>query len=236
MSEIVDEILHNLHFFHPITIRGRGVQNQWALGHEEWKQSFLPEDFTGLSVLDVGCNNGYFSFLAEDRGAAEIIAIDDPWDPQEQCVDSRAIMSAIILNWSKVRYRTGSVYELAYLERKFDVVIFFEVFYHLKHPQLALEEIAKVCGGDLYLCTHFMPGDENVAKIKPECGQDYTLWFVPTVPTVVTMLVEAGFTDVKELGRKNDRVMFKASAPDLAATRQRAEALVRIGKTWEGRK
>ena len=93
-----------------------------------------------------------------------------------------------------------------------------------------------MCKGDLYLCTHFRIGDEPIADIKPPQGIDYTLWFVPTVRTVITMLEEAGFNDVHELGRKTDRVVIKASSPDTSALRQRTEATVRIGKTWEGRK
>jgi tRNA (mo5U34)-methyltransferase len=34
-------------------------------------------DFTGKTVLDVGCWDGYWSFLAERRGAADVLGIDD---------------------------------------------------------------------------------------------------------------------------------------------------------------
>jgi tRNA (mo5U34)-methyltransferase len=34
-------------------------------------------DFAGKSVLEIGCWDGYWSFYAEKRGAAEVLATDD---------------------------------------------------------------------------------------------------------------------------------------------------------------
>ena len=36
----------------------------------------LPDDMTGMRVLDIGCCEGFFSFEAERRGAADVVAID----------------------------------------------------------------------------------------------------------------------------------------------------------------
>ena len=36
----------------------------------------LPEDLSGKSVLDIGAYDGYFSFEAERRGAARVLAFD----------------------------------------------------------------------------------------------------------------------------------------------------------------
>lgn len=36
----------------------------------------LPEDFSGLSVLDIGCDHGAFTKLAADRGAESVLGLD----------------------------------------------------------------------------------------------------------------------------------------------------------------
>ena len=36
----------------------------------------LPNDLSGLRVLDLGARDGFFSFECEKRGAAEVIAVD----------------------------------------------------------------------------------------------------------------------------------------------------------------
>ena len=37
----------------------------------------LPEDFSGMSVLDVGTFDGFYAFLAEARGARRVVAVDN---------------------------------------------------------------------------------------------------------------------------------------------------------------
>ena len=37
----------------------------------------IPDDLTGLSVLDIGAWHGYFSFECERRGAQRVLAIDN---------------------------------------------------------------------------------------------------------------------------------------------------------------
>lgn len=36
----------------------------------------LPEDLTGKTVLDLGCDHGWWSKLASDRGAARVLGVD----------------------------------------------------------------------------------------------------------------------------------------------------------------
>jgi len=40
------------------------------------QQMNLPSDFTGLSVLDVGCNSGSLCFETKKRGASKVVGID----------------------------------------------------------------------------------------------------------------------------------------------------------------
>ena len=36
----------------------------------------MPDDMTGMSVLDIGCNAGHFAFQAADRGASRVVGVD----------------------------------------------------------------------------------------------------------------------------------------------------------------
>src|SRR5215468_2825646 len=96
----------------------------------------LPSSLDGLSVLDIGAWDGFFSFEAERRGARRVVAYD--LTPE----DYFGFSTAKALLDSKVQYVEGSVYELS--ERavgRFDVVLFLGVFYHLRYPLLALDRI-----------------------------------------------------------------------------------------------
>jgi tRNA (mo5U34)-methyltransferase len=65
-------------WFHSIDVGGGVV----TLGHksaevlaEEFERLGLP-DLDGLSVLDIGAWDGFFSFTCEERGAARVVALD----------------------------------------------------------------------------------------------------------------------------------------------------------------
>jgi tRNA (mo5U34)-methyltransferase len=113
----------------------------------------LPEDLTGMRVLDIGARDGFYTFEAERRGAAEVIALDN-MPPTET-----GFAIAAELLGSKATYLVENVYSLD-PDRygRFDLVLFLGVIYHLRHPLLALDRIFDVCapGASLLLETHMI--------------------------------------------------------------------------------
>ena len=108
----------------------------------EWRRNFvgLNEEFLrGKRVLDIGAYSGAFSFLLEDLGA-EVVALD-VYDP-----DRNGFNVVHELRRSRVRHMRMSIYDLDPDELGlFDIVACYGVFYHLKHPLLALERCNSVC-------------------------------------------------------------------------------------------
>ena len=101
----------------------------------------LPEDLRGKSVLDIGCNEGFFAFEAERRGAAYVLAIDSDAKARKKFHVVKHLLK------SNVEFRFLDVTDLD--ERtigRFDVTLFFSVFHHLKYPFLALDKVASVTG------------------------------------------------------------------------------------------
>src|SRR6201996_4023048 len=102
----------------------------------------LPDDLSGLRVLDIGARDGFFSFECERRGAAEVVAID--YLPPEET----GFPIAKKLVGSDVELRQANVYDLTPEEfGTFDLVLFLGVLYHLRDPMLALDRIADVSTG-----------------------------------------------------------------------------------------
>jgi len=230
--------VHHWHHRIPITaeITTPGVQDtQGMLTHLD-----LPEDCTGLRVLDIGARDGFFSFEVERRGATDIVALDNV--PP----DRTGFAVAAELLGSRAEYVTDNVYNLS-VERygRFDLVLFFGVLYHLRHPLLALDHIWDVChrGARLYVESHMI--DEGLVDrdgafhrmdaLHPDLrglplveffpgrmlGNDFTSKWAPNQVALDGMLGAAGF-DVTRRWLLAFRGGATAVARDLDAEGQRA--------------
>jgi SAM-dependent methyltransferase len=91
----------------------------------------LPGDLTGKTVLDVGCNAGFYAFEMKRRGAAHVVAVDS--DPRYL---AQARLAAEVLGHD-IELRELDVYRVGELGARFDLVIFMGVLYHLRHPLLS---------------------------------------------------------------------------------------------------
>ncbi len=113
----------------------------------------LPEDCSGMRVLDIGTRDGFFAFEVERRGASEVIGLDNVpphltgFNVAKELLNSRA------------EYVVDNVYNLSVAKYgRFDLVLFFGVLYHLRHPLLAMDRIWDVCNQSalLYVESHMI--------------------------------------------------------------------------------
>jgi hypothetical protein len=65
-------------WFHTFALnRAAGIYTPGVARDHRYRVSTLPSDFGGMSVLDVATFDGFYAFLAEDRGADRVVAIDN---------------------------------------------------------------------------------------------------------------------------------------------------------------
>ena len=155
----------------------------------------LPLDLTGQRILDIGSWNGALSLDCARRGAEFVLGIG-PEDPEASGFNYLKKRTGFM----NVQYQLGSTYDLSKLNLgKFDTVLFCGVLYHLRYPILALDQIASVCSGDLYIETEI---DESLAIGTPlwkfhrlnDLNADYSNWFTPNSTAVVEATQSAGFS------------------------------------------
>jgi tRNA (mo5U34)-methyltransferase len=116
----------------------------------------LPQDLDGWTVLDVGCNAGFYSFELARRGAV-VTAID--MDPHYL---SQARWAAEQLGLQdRVTFWQAQVYDVASTPMEYDLVWFMGVFYHLRYPLLALDLLARRAKRLLMFQTMTYPEDES---------------------------------------------------------------------------
>ena len=173
----------------------------------------LPASLAGKSVLDIGCNGGFYAMEMKRRGAARVLGIDS-----DEAYLAQGRFAADVAGL-EIEFAKLSVYDVGVLEERFDLVIFMGVLYHLRHPLLALDLIYEHVADDLLLFQSLQRGGDGLSPIAADypfqeravfdqpdyprlhfieeryCG-DPTNWFVPNRAGAEAMLRSAGFTDL----------------------------------------
>jgi tRNA (mo5U34)-methyltransferase len=165
----------------------------------------IPSDLNGKRVLDIGTWDGWYAFELAKRGA-HVLAIDC-WD------NPRFHEMRRMLNLERqVDYRLLDVYDISpETVGRFDIVIFFGVLYHLKHPLLALERVCSVTR-DLACVDSFVLREPHQPELPfegrlvmeffetDEFGGQTDNWVAPSAPCLAAFCRTAGFARVELVG------------------------------------
>jgi tRNA (mo5U34)-methyltransferase len=101
----------------------------------------VPQDLRGWSVLDIGCNAGFYSIELARRGA-RVFGMD-----VEPLYLKQAQWAARQFPFQdRLSFIEGDVYDLLSSNTQYDLVWFTGVFYHLRYPTLALDLVRRVAG------------------------------------------------------------------------------------------
>ena len=170
-----------------------------GVNHIEWimDRAGVPARLDGLSVLDIGTTNGGAAFLAERRGASRIVAVDiypSHWfgfDTIAQTLGSQAT------------FMQSSVYDLPQrVHDRFDVVIFFGVLYHLRHPLLAIDALHSLTSGRVYVESAICDREDaaGLTEFYPrEFAGDGSNWFLPSQQCLREWFESSGFVVTDEV-------------------------------------
>jgi tRNA (mo5U34)-methyltransferase len=200
---------HNLHL-----PDGRRTAPDHPLGDFpafKWGQIALAvdEDLSGTTALDIGCNAGFYSFQLAARGA-HVLGID----ADEHYLRQARWAASLLDPEGRVTFASMQVYDLARTAERYDLVLFLGVLYHLRHPQLALDIVARLATRRLVFQTLTMPGEQpldppadllleerarlagpgwpRMAFVERSLAGDPTNWWVADDACVRAMLRSAG--------------------------------------------
>jgi tRNA (mo5U34)-methyltransferase len=166
---------------------GNGVvtPGQWGPPNPALLEAYDRIDFRGKKVLDIGCWDGLWSFEAEKRGAATVYATDDI--SQRSFSEQPTFRLAHDVLRSQVKYVPNlSIYDVRTLgPDDFDVVVFSGVYYHLRHPLLALAMLRQIMatGGVIIVEGPVVDNTEDSFAsfyYHDTFADDVSNWWVPT--------------------------------------------------------
>jgi tRNA (mo5U34)-methyltransferase len=199
-------------WFHDLDLQGVRTMPDHPLGSfldELWEQvePAFPTDMTGKTVLDIGCNAGFYSLRLHARGA-RVTGIDHDAHYLRQARFAAETLGA------DIEYLQLDAYEVERLGRQFDYVLFMGVFYHLRYPLLALDRVARLprerlvfqsmirgAEGARWLEEDYPIGEAEIFEdprmpamyfIEHRYAADPTNWWVPNESGMEAMLRSAG--------------------------------------------
>jgi tRNA (mo5U34)-methyltransferase len=170
----------------------------------------LPPDLSGMTVLDIGCNGGFYAIEMKRRGANRVVAVDHDPDYLAQARFAAEVFGV------EIDFRELSAYDLAALGERFDIVLFLGVLYHLRHPLLALDLIHEHVARDLLVFQSMQRGSSEIELLESDYpitevgvfersgvprlhfieqryAGDPTNWWLPNRACTEAMLRSAGF-------------------------------------------
>lgn len=189
--------LAQLGYYHSIELPdGQVIPGIQSIEKQRWRlaQFPIPRDLRGKRVLDIGAWDGWFSFEMERRGA-KVVAVDAT--KRTRFLEAKAMLN------SKVEH---VVADISFLTPRdvgyFDIVLFFGVLYHLKHPMLALERVCELTT-DLACIESFVTDDQPTGTVPSmefyegtQLAGQFDNWVGPNTSCLMAMCRTAGFARV----------------------------------------
>ena len=157
-------------FYHTMNINGIKTENtRTSSEYQKWISQVIPNDLTGKKILDVGCADGFYSFLCEKRNANRILAIDqEGFDKHKTIAESGTKVNVNYFELfkklldSKVEYRKLDVYDIDLLKETFDFILFFGVYYHIENLISVLKKIHSVVNDSVFLSGHILESENPI--------------------------------------------------------------------------
>lgn len=196
----MESLLRRLHPWRkgPFHLFGLHIDTEWR---SDWKWDRLKDGITPLNgrlVLDVGCGNGYHCWRMAGSGARLVLGLD-PY-------------LLYVAQYQAVRHFVGDAMPAYVLPlgvealpqnlAAFDTVFSMGVLYHRRSPLdhlLTLWEALRP-GGELVLETLVIEGALGQILVpEGRYAQMRNVWFIPTVPTLLSWLRKCGFEQEKLL-------------------------------------
>jgi len=179
----------------PFAIGDLTIDSEWR---SDIKYNLLHKhfDISGKVVGDIGCNNGYYLFRMAAENPARLVG----FDPSALYATQFSFIDMFVR--SGIEYELLGVEHVEYYEEKFDTLFCLGVLYHRSDPVSTLKSLKRglVDGGELYLDTFIIEGDDEICLVpKERYSKIPNIYFIPTVKSLENWCYRAGFESVELL-------------------------------------
>ncbi|HEX8490443.1 MAG TPA: DUF1698 domain-containing protein [Chthoniobacterales bacterium] len=223
--KLLEPWFHRIDLGHGIFTKTESVMGE-PVDHprQSWEviRQCLPGDLTNKTVLDVGCNGGFYCVEAKRRGARRVLGVDGQRQHVRQALFVRKVLGL------DLEFRRFSVYDLdRETVGRFDITLALGLVYHLKHLVFALERLYEVTNELLIVETAIIPPEQTpesfvqplgelkqtlhpifYAQNPPEVKEQVFNWFLPSPTALQALLQNTGFEQVEIFSVVRDRAVL----------------------------
>ena len=182
----------------PFKINETLIDSEWK-SHLKWNRiSNKIPDLKDKSILDIGCNNGFFMFKMLESKPKNILGID----PSIPCYLQFKAIKSLVKDKLPINFKLLGVQHLPYLTNLFDVIFHMGIIYHHKNPIEQLMDLKKSLRpkGHLIIETINIPGEESHCLFPEDrYAKMKNIWFIPTTSCLVNWLKKVKFKEIEVL-------------------------------------
>ncbi len=179
----------------PFRFFGIDVDTEWR-SNLKWDRLANAVEFTGKSVLDVGCGNGYYGWRMLDAGAEFVLGCE----PFKLYAMQFELARKYAVAPQKHFVVPAGDTDLPANLNAFDITFSMGVLYHRPNPIDHLQRMRSTLNRDGRLVLETIVIDEpgsNVLTPESRYAKMRNVWFIPTVDLLCTWMCRSGFRDVE---------------------------------------
>jgi len=159
----------------------------------------IPDDLSGMTVLDVGSSTGFFSFEFSKRGASRVVGIHN--EPNSEVPNAMNNLMG-----TNVEFMTKDLFTLDESFGKFDLVFCSNVLQHVSDQVGALRKLRMVTKEHAIICTSIINNRKlndfavswfGGSEHKTKTGDPYWIYHLPTFNCLKKMTIFAKFQKVE---------------------------------------
>ncbi|MBC8225611.1 MAG: class I SAM-dependent methyltransferase [Gammaproteobacteria bacterium] len=125
-------------------------------------KNFSIDEIKDLSILDIGCNDGWFLHQLSDLPFSKMVGIE----PRQKNINKGKVVRELLKLDNNVDYRVGDVESLN--GETFDIVICVGVLYHVESIPVALRRIKEACEKMVFIESRVISSSYITDELKEE--------------------------------------------------------------------
>ena len=217
----LEEQINNIRWWHSIPMGDYVSPGENKEVEDTFNNLPLPADLAGKTVLDIGCWDGYYSFMCEERGAKVTASDKYIWGNDyisgvDYWTKDAGFDLAKKVRKSNVEKLVASVEELdPEIHGKFDIVLMLGVIYHAKDPIGYMQKAFDLSNDLVIFEAHVDMNhlDYPAARyyISAELNNDATNYWGMNRAAICGIMTDIGFKNIQHHTLRTGRMIFSGN-------------------------